>query len=100
MSDSEREDGKSEIQFLQQEIVKLRAAQIAAEKIATHVGMTREESEQYKMRHFRIRVLTKRLAMLEKAHHEQKQTQETARQSAEGPESDQSSRQREGGNQC
>ena len=100
MSNRDQEDGKSEIQFLQREIARLRAEQAAAENIATHVGMTHEDSEQYRMRHFRIRVLTKRLAMLEGAHHEQKQTQETARQSAEGPESDQSSRQREGGNQC
>ena len=100
MSNREQEEGKSDIQFLRQEIARLRTEQAAAEIIATRVGMTPEDSEQYKMRHFRIRVLAKRLAMLEGAHHEQKQTQETARQSAEGPEGDQSSRHREGGDQC
>ena len=55
---------RSEIEVLQQEIDRLRKEQIAAEVIATRMGMTPVDSEQYKMRHFRIRVLTKRLAML------------------------------------
>jgi len=55
---------RSEIEMLQQELVRLQAEQIAAQLIATRVGMTSLDSEQYKMRHFRIRVLTKRLAML------------------------------------
>jgi len=55
---------RSEIEMLQQELVRLQAEQIAAQLIATRVAMTSLDSEQYKMRHFRIRVLTKRLAML------------------------------------
>jgi len=64
MSNGEQQAKRSEMEILQQEIVRLRTEQIAAELIATHVGMTPVDSEQYKMRHFRIRVLTKRLAML------------------------------------
>jgi len=64
MSNGEQQAKGSEIQILQQEIVRLQAEQIAAELIATGMGMTPVDSEQYKMRHFRIRVLSKRLAML------------------------------------
>ena len=64
MSNSEQQAKQSEIEILQQEIVRLRKEQIAAELIGTDVGMTPLDSEQYKMRHFRIRVLTKRLAIL------------------------------------
>jgi hypothetical protein len=64
MSNVDQNAKRSEIEILQQEIVRLQAEQIVAELIATHQGMTPVDSEQYKMRHFRIRVLTKRLAML------------------------------------
>jgi len=64
MSNGEQQAKQSEIAILQQEIGRLQAEQIAADLIATHMGMTPLDSEQYKMRHFRIRVLTKRLAML------------------------------------
>ena len=64
MSNGDQKAKRSEIEILQQEIVRLRKEQIVAELIGTRVGMTPVESEQYKMRHFRIRVLTKRLAML------------------------------------
>lgn len=64
MSNGEQQAKRSEIELLQQEIVTPRKDQIAAELIATRVGMTPLDSEQYKMRHFRIRVLTKRLTML------------------------------------
>ena len=67
MSNVDQNAKRSEIEILQQEIVRLQSEQIAAELTATHVGMTPVESEQYKMRHFRIRVLTKRLALLRKA---------------------------------
>ena len=64
MSNGEQQSKRSEVEILQQEIVRLRKEQVAAELIATRAGMTPVDSEQYKMRHFRIRVLTKRLAML------------------------------------
>jgi len=64
MSNSDQKPKRPEIEILQEEIVRLRTEQVAAELIATSVGMTPLDSQQYKMRHFRISVLTKRLAML------------------------------------
>ena len=47
MSNGEQQAKRSEIELLQQEIVTLRKEQIAAELIATRVGMTPLDSEQY-----------------------------------------------------
>lgn len=86
MSDGERERNRT-VEYLEDEMGRLREQQIAAEKRAGLVGMTIEDSRQYKDRHHRIRRLMRKLAALDgkqEARHEHKETQEVARQSAEG----------------
>jgi hypothetical protein len=46
-----------------QEVGRLSEKQTAAEKMAALVGMTTDDSEQYKERHKRIKKLTKELAL-------------------------------------
>jgi hypothetical protein len=80
------------MQQRKEEICRLRDQQIAAEKIAGLVGMTTDEAERYRERHYRIRSLTSQLAVLdceqEVAVNEQNETQAITRQSAEGAEAD------------
>lgn len=75
MSNVEQDKKQVAIQTLKQEISKLEEHQIAAEKVAAPVGMTSDDSGQYKERHSRIKRLAKKLALLEReqgAHDEQK----------------------------
>ena len=93
MSSVEQGENQAAIQRLEEEITRLTGQQIAAEKIAALMGMTIEDSVQYKERHSRIKRLTKKLAVPHReqgAHDEQKQTQEIAGQGAETGQADQS----------
>lgn len=75
MSDREPRESQSVIQRVKVEIGILREKQTAAQKMAALVGMTTDDSRQYKERHSRIKRLTTELAELsseEGAHHEQK----------------------------
>jgi len=86
MSDGEPRKSQAVIQRLRGEIRKLSEQQAAAEKVAALVGMTTDDSRQYKERHSRIKRLTRELAELgseQGAQHEQKEAQEIARQSTE-----------------
>jgi hypothetical protein len=93
MSSIEHGENQAAIQRLKEEVTRLKGQQIAAEKIATLVGMTMEDSMQYKERHSRIKMLMKKLAVLDReqgAHDEQKETQEIAGQGAETGQADRS----------
>ncbi|HEV3511920.1 MAG TPA: hypothetical protein VGS05_09480 [Candidatus Sulfotelmatobacter sp.] len=57
----------SEIETLMQEIAKLRHLQHEALKIASYVGMTRQEGAEYDARHSRIMTLTAQLRGLQTA---------------------------------
>jgi DNA repair exonuclease SbcCD ATPase subunit len=87
MSNVERREIQTAIQRVEDEISRLSEQQTAAEKIAALVGMTTDDSRQYKERHSRIKRLTRELAELgseQGAHHEQKEAQEIARHGTEG----------------
>ena len=87
MSDGEPRKSQAVIQRLKGEIRRLSEQQAAAEKVAALVGMTTDDSRQYKERHSRIKRLTRELAELgseQGTHHEQKEAQEIARHSTEG----------------
>jgi len=77
------------IRGLQEEIARLRTKQIAAENMAALMGMTCEDSEQYKKRALRLRILVRKLAILpylevdKGTNREQGETQEIAGQFAE-----------------
>jgi hypothetical protein len=92
MSNVETGETHAAMQQLKEEIRRLREQQTAAEKIAGLVGMTTDDAEQYRERHYRIKSLTSQLALLdseqEVALHEQNETQAITRQSAEGAEAD------------
>ena len=86
MSNVERGEIQAAIQRVKEEISTLSEQQTAAEKIAALVGMTTEDSRQYKERHSRIKKLTREIAELgseQGAHHEQKEAQEIAGHSTE-----------------
>ena len=87
MSNVEQKEIQAAIQRVQEEINRLSEQQTAAEKIAALVGMTTDDSRQYRERHSRIKRLTRELAEIgseQGVHHEQKEAQEIARHSAEG----------------
>jgi hypothetical protein len=87
MSNFERKEIQAAIQRVQEEINRLSEQQTAAEKIAALVGMTTDDSRQYRERHSRIKRLTRELAELGSergVQHEQKEAQEIARHSTEG----------------
>jgi hypothetical protein len=87
MSNIEGKHIQAAMQCVKEEIRRLREQQAAAEKVAALVGMTADDSRQYKERHSRIKRLTRKLAELgseQGAHHEPKEAQEIARQSTEG----------------
>jgi hypothetical protein len=95
MSDGEPREDQAVIQRVKEEIGRLSEQQTAAEKMAALVGMTTDDSRQYKERHSRIKSLTRELAELggeQGAHHEQKETQEIARHRTEGAQADRSRR--------
>jgi predicted RNase H-like nuclease (RuvC/YqgF family) len=64
MSNIEGKPIQGAIQRLKEEIRRLSEQQSAAEKIAALVGMTTQDSRQYKERHSQIRRLAKELADL------------------------------------
>jgi hypothetical protein len=94
MSSVEQRKGQAGIQRLNEEISTLAEQQAAAEKMAALVGMTIDDSEQYKRRHSRIKKLTQKLAALggqqlapsQAVRHESKEeeAQETAWHGREG----------------
>jgi hypothetical protein len=92
MSDVEQAEKHAAMQQLKEEICGLREQQSAAERIAGLVGMTTDDAERYRERHYRIKSLTSQLAELDSEHevpvHEQNKTQAIARESAEGAEAD------------
>jgi superfamily I DNA and RNA helicase len=92
MSNVEQGENHATMQQLKEEIRRLREQQSAAEKIAGLVGMTTDESEQYRERNNRIKSLTSQLAVLDSeqkvALHEQNETQTIPRQSAKGAQAD------------
>ena len=95
MSNVEPQKGQLAVQLavqrLKEKIDRLKEQQTAAEKMAALVGMTNEDSEQYRERHDRIRKLTRKLAVLEGkqgAHHEQKETQDIAGQGRKSAQTD------------
>lgn len=87
MSNVERGENHAATRQLKEEIRRLREQQGAAEKIAGLLGMTTDDAEQYRERHYRIKSLTSQLAVLdseqEVALHEQEESQEIAGQGAE-----------------
>jgi hypothetical protein len=87
MSNIEGKEIPAAIQRVKATISRLCAQQAAAEKKAALVGMTSDDSRQYKTRHTWIKRLTRELADLgseQEPHYEQKQAQEIARHSTEG----------------
>jgi hypothetical protein len=87
MSNVQQAENHATMQQLKEEIRRLREQQTAAEKIAALVGMTTDDSRQYRERHSRIKRLTRELAVLDSeqgVHHEQKEAQEIARHRTEG----------------
>lgn len=62
MSNVEQGENQAVIQPLKEKINKLREQQIAADRMPSLMGMTSEDSEQYKERHSRIKKLSKALA--------------------------------------
>jgi hypothetical protein len=92
MSNVEQGENHATMQQLKEEIRRLLEQQSAAEKIAGLVGMTTDESQQYRERNNRIKSLTSQLAVLdseqEGALHEQNETEAIARQSAKGAQAD------------
>src|SRR5580765_4009731 len=103
MSNAKRTEIQAAIQRLKEEIRRLSEQQAAAEKVAAPVGVTTDDSRQYKERHSRIKRLTRELAELgseQGALHEQKEAQEIARQSTESAQANRSMRTRESRNQC
>jgi hypothetical protein len=64
MSDGEPRESQTVIQRVKEEIGRLSEQQTAAGKIAALVGMTTDDSRQYKQRHSRIKRLTRELAEL------------------------------------
>jgi hypothetical protein len=92
MSNLEQEKKRAAMYLLKEEIRSLAEQQSAAEKIAGVVGMTTDEAEGYRERHYRIKTLTSQLAVLDSAQeiavNEQNETQAITRQSAEGVEAD------------
>ena len=65
MSKVEQKRNEAAIQGLWEEIGRIKEQQAAAEKMAALVGMTADESMQYKDRHGRIKELTKELVALD-----------------------------------
>jgi hypothetical protein len=61
---SEQAESDEAIHSLKAEIAKLRTQQIAAENVAAGMGPTSEDSEQYKERALRLRILVRKLAIL------------------------------------
>lgn len=64
MSHDQEQDIDFVIQRLREKISRLKEQQTAAENFATLMGMTSEDSEQYKKRHVQIKNLTKKLGAL------------------------------------
>jgi hypothetical protein len=64
MSHDQEQDIDFVIQRLREKIGRLKEQQTSTENMATLMGMTSEDSEQYKKRHTRIRNLTKKLGAL------------------------------------
>src|ERR1700741_2924794 len=65
MSNVEQGENHATMQQLKEEIRRLEEQQSAAEKIAGLVGMTTDDAEQYRERHYRIQSLTSQLAVLD-----------------------------------
>jgi hypothetical protein len=64
MSNGEQAESNEAIHSLKAEIATLRTQQIAAENGAGIMGLTSEDSEQYKERALRLRILVRKLAIL------------------------------------
>jgi hypothetical protein len=64
MSHDQEQDVERVMRRLNEKIRRLEEQQTAAENMAALVGMTSEDSEQYKERHIRIGDLTKKLGTL------------------------------------
>ena len=61
MSHDQEQDIDFVINRLREKVRRLMEQQTAAENMATLIGMTSEDSEQYKKRHMQIKNLTKKL---------------------------------------
>lgn len=64
MSDNTQDNSRTQA-HLQAEIASLKEQQVAAQNLAAIVGMTPEDSRDYKERHFRIKELREQLSALE-----------------------------------
>jgi hypothetical protein len=104
MSKVEQTTNEAAIQRLWEEIGRIKELQAAAEKMAALMGMTTDESMQYKERHGRIKELTKELVTLgsqsQAATHEQKEAKEITRHGRKGAQIHCSKRTRKSANQC